>query len=361
MKTNIVHACAAVILAVVGAGCASVENQESVELPPLITNCEVRVNSALTGKKAFYYCDDVIWLFRDLTRQRPKSLFDNPFLKILKEAHDRYGMKAQLNCFYRQDFFYGVDEFTLAEMTDQYKAEWQANKDWLKLGLHSLQEFPDYPFINADYKDMKTVTDKIAGEIARFAGPGVFAKGAVIHWGMISKEACQALADSGIVMLCSHCGPRFAYNGDPSVLPYGHAMRLTQNRKPETCLYRRLSEDTAINSSIGGYNQLTSDQAREIYGNFKYVYDRETRMGMKELEDFQVLAAGINLYTLETLLPAAEKYLDNQFFVWGNHEQYFYKDYLAYQPEYAEKILSMAKLLKSRGYEHFFLEDLAAK
>jgi len=96
----------------------------SEELPPLITNCEVRVNSSLSGKRAFYYCDDVIWLFRDLTRQRPKSLFDNPFLKLMREAHDRYGMKVQLNCFYRTDFFYGTDEFTLAEMTDAYKSEW---------------------------------------------------------------------------------------------------------------------------------------------------------------------------------------------------------------------------------------------
>lgn len=62
---------------------------KGVTLPPIITNCEVRVNAALSGKKAFYYCDDVIWLFRDLTRQRPKSMFDNLFLKHMKEAHDK--------------------------------------------------------------------------------------------------------------------------------------------------------------------------------------------------------------------------------------------------------------------------------
>ena len=47
----------------------------------------------------------------------------------MKEAHDRFGMKVQLNVFYRTDFFYGNDEFTLTEMTDAYKAEWeQANR-----------------------------------------------------------------------------------------------------------------------------------------------------------------------------------------------------------------------------------------
>ena len=35
-------------------------------------------------KRAYFYIDDVIWLFRDLTRQRPASLFDNFMLKQLK-------------------------------------------------------------------------------------------------------------------------------------------------------------------------------------------------------------------------------------------------------------------------------------
>ena len=64
-------------------------------------------------KKAYFFIDDVIWLFRDLTRQRPASMFDNFFLKELKKAHDLYGAKFQLNVFYRTDFYYGNDEFTL--------------------------------------------------------------------------------------------------------------------------------------------------------------------------------------------------------------------------------------------------------
>ena len=76
-------------------------------------------------KKAYFFIDDVIWLFRDLTRQHPASMFDNFFLKELKKAHDLYGEKFQLNIFYRTDFFYGSDEFTLAEMPDTYKAEFE--------------------------------------------------------------------------------------------------------------------------------------------------------------------------------------------------------------------------------------------
>lgn len=150
------------------AAALTVSGAESVpvvsrELPPIITNCEIRANARLSGKKAFYYCDDVIWLFRDLTRQRPKSLFDNPFLRLMKEAHDKYGMKVQLNCFYRTDFFYGTDEFTLKEMTD---------------------------------------------------------------------------------------------------VPYGHAMRLEQNRKPETCLWRSMR--TTSSSSMATTNSISTRSTSRI-------------------------------------------------------------------------------------------------
>lgn len=328
------------------------------ELPALITNCEMRVNPALKGKRAYYYCDDAIWVFRDLARQRPKSLFDNPFLGICKAVHDKYGFKMQLNCFYRTDFFYGPDEFTLAEMPDTWKAEWQANRDWLKLGFHSLQEFPDYPFVNGDYADVRKVLGMIQGEIERFAGPGIFAKFAVVHWGVVSKEGCRALRDGGITLLQAQCGPRRAYNGDPASLPYGHAMRLLQNRKPETEIFERISENEAIAASVSGYNNLTMEQGKAMFGKFAYLYDRETGLGMKETEDLQPLAAGINLYTAESLPTAFAKVLGNEFVIYGNHEQYFYRDYLAYQPDYLEKLMLCAKILTENGYTYGFAEEL---
>jgi len=33
-------------------------------------------------KLAFFFIDDVIWTLRDITRQKPKSIFDNPFMKV---------------------------------------------------------------------------------------------------------------------------------------------------------------------------------------------------------------------------------------------------------------------------------------
>ena len=106
-------------------------------------------------KIAFFFIDDVIWVFRDIARQKPASLFDTPFMKMLKENHDEFGLTVQLNIFYRTDFFYGNDEFTLADMPDTYKPEFEANSDWLKLAFHAKQEFPDYPYVNGEYEYVK--------------------------------------------------------------------------------------------------------------------------------------------------------------------------------------------------------------
>ncbi|MDD2456220.1 MAG: twin-arginine translocation signal domain-containing protein [Kiritimatiellae bacterium] len=328
----------------------------AVELPPILTDVEISCNPAMKGKSASYFCDDAIWFLRDLNRQRPRSLFDTPFLAPLKECHDRYGLKAQINLFYRTDFFYGMDEFTLAEVTDAYKTEWQANKDWLRLGFHSLQEFPDYPWINIDYADVKKLFGMTFGEINRFAGDGVFTFALVPHWCPMSKDGCRALKDCGIKLMECSVGSRYQYDGERSRLPYGHGMKLEQNRKPETGFYWRDSRNTAITASICSYNHISPEQARRTVNTYNYVLDHDTGMRFKNLfGDAPVL----NLCTPETLRSDTEKVLGRDYLVFSNHEQYFFKEYFAYQPDYSEKIRVMSKMMHDNGYNFIFIEDSA--
>jgi len=169
-----------------------------------------------------FVIDDVIWLFRDLTRKKFDSLFENPFISMLKKAHDKYGLKVQLNIFYRTDFYYGSDEFTLADMTDVYKAEWEANSDWIKFGFHAKQEFPDYPYINANYNDVKSDFLNMQKEVYRFASPLNWSCAVLNHWRPMSKDGCRALYDCGIKLISATIGERREYNGDPSSLPYAY-------------------------------------------------------------------------------------------------------------------------------------------
>ena len=332
------------------------ENSESLGrvLPPVLTNVELRRSKNLKGKCAFFFIDDVIWCLRDITRQRPKSMFDHPFLGALKKAHDLYGLKVQLHLFYRTDFFYDADEFTLADVTDAYKAEWAAASDWLKLGFHSLQEFPDYPWINADYEDAKKVCGNIFKEIRRFAGDATIARSTVAHWGSISKDTVRALRDCGVKLVSCSGGPRYEYEGDPSVLPYGHSFRLTHKRKPETALYRRISHNTAITSSLAGYNNLSPEQSAEVRYELAYYYDRDLKVALRGARNAPML----NLSKLENLENEMQPALGRDYVCIGDHEQYFYKDYFAYQPDYADKILVAARLLKEQGHIFHFAEEL---
>ena len=180
------------------------------KLPPAMPNAVVKAG-ALTGKNACKFVDDCIWFLRDIARTKPKSIFDTPYLAGFKKIHDATGLKVQFNLFYRTDFFYGMDEFSLADMPADYKAEFQDNADWIKFGLHSLQEFPDYPEISADYKDVAKCLSMMRGEVDRFAGDSMFARFTIPHWVPMSKDGVRALVDGGIKIMVVSRGNRFEW------------------------------------------------------------------------------------------------------------------------------------------------------
>ena len=307
-------------------------------------------------KKTYFYIDDVIWLFRDLARQRPKSIYDNAFIKMLKEAHDKFGMKVQLNVFLRTDFYYGNDEFYLSEMPDCYKEEFTEASSWLRFGFHSKQEFPDYPYVNATYDDVRANLEDTKKEIFRFAGEKSFAYATVPHWLPISKAGCQALADGGIKVLCVSAGEITPYSGDPAQLPYGHAGRLLQNRQPETALFSRGSKDATIEASISGYNHLPTEISDKMRYTLDVHKDEETGLCFKEFWVGSCLNLSM-LSELEEEMSIAENC--GEYYCYATHEQYFYPDYFAYQPEYPAKILKAAEIMHRYGYEYFFVEELA--
>ena len=305
-------------------------------------------------RKAYFYIDDVIWVFRDLTRERPKSMFDNHFMKVLKEAHDQYGLKVMLNVFWRTDYFYGNDEFTLAEMTDAYTAEWEAASDWIKIAFHAKQEFPDYPHINMDYEDMKQLYADFKNAVLRFAGEGTLSQTFNPHWTSISKDGCRALCDLGVRMCNASYGDRKEYNGDPASLPYGHAARLLNNRKPETMLFSRGTADKAIDSSLCGYNHLPKEIEEKTKFNLEIVKDEEFDLYYKRY--FNGLC--LNLCSSEDLDDEMAKYIGKEYIGAATHEQYSYPDYYNYHPDQPEKIMRMCKTLTDNGYTFFFVEDL---
>ena len=326
------------------------------ELGPTITDFEIRRKKNIPGKRAAFYIDDVIWIFRELAAQKPKSCWSHRFLGHLKEAHEKYGLKVQLNVFYRDDFYYGAKtaEFTLRNMPDKWRDEFQAAKSWLKFGFHSLQEFPDYPWINASYDDVKYTWQITRGEVERFAGPGTFALAVTPHWGPMSKEGCIALKDCGAKVVWVSRGRRWEYNGDMSLLPYGHAMRIEQYRKPETAVYWRQGGGDDISVSACGYNHLLEEEVAKTRGTYNWVYDKATGVNFKA---FSMGGTCLNLLNLEDVPGAMARNGEPEFYIHATHEEYFYKHYFAYQPDYCEKTFAAVKWMHDRGYEYAFIED----
>lgn len=307
------------------------------------------------SKKVFFYVDDVIWVYRDLTRQKPKSMFDNPYMAMLKKAHDEYGFKVQLNSFYRTDYFYGSDEFTLSEMTDAYKEEWKANADWLKIGFHAKQEFPDYPYVNGVYEYVKKDFNEIFTEVRRFASEENIGWAVTPHWTVISRQGVLALKDCGIKLITAINGQeRFEFDGDKSILPYGHYGRYIQNKMPETALFTRDTKDVAIRCSLCSYNVIPGELYDEYNTTLKAYYDKETDMHFKILNN----TGALNLRTMDEVIETYSPSIGKEYIGAMTHEQYFYEDYFAYQSDYADKLYKMAEYLTGNGYEFIFAHEL---
>ena len=135
-----------------------------------------------------------------------------------------------------------------------------------------------------------------------------------------------------------------------------NAGRLLQNRQPETALFSRGSKDATIEASISGYNHLPAEISDKMRYTLDVHKDEETGLCFKEFWVGSCLNLSM-LSELEEEMSIAENC--GEYYCYATHEQYFYPDYFAYQPEYPAKILKAAEIMHRYGYEYFFVEELA--
>ena len=274
------------------------------------------------GGKYSVSVDDNIWWLAELTRDRPASLFDHPYLAVYKEAHERFGAKVRLNLFYQVEGQavekYGP--FNLSMMTDQYKEEFRANADWLHLAFHSLQEEPGKPYLNSSYEEVFEDCRKVHSEIVRFAGEECLEHATTVHFGECSEAGIRALQANGIRALMGY----IALNKDGK--PY-----VSYNLSPEKVLETQR------------YGFWRDPASGMIYGKIDVV---------------------MNLYSperiVEILTEEHEKHPHRGFIEIMIHEQYFYSDYRAYEPDYAERIFAGCRWCHEKGYTGCFTEDALA-
>ncbi|MBR5313829.1 MAG: hypothetical protein IKU45_00260, partial [Clostridia bacterium] len=149
-------------------------------------------------KKYRVSLDDNIWFLQNLNENKDvyNSLFDDPYLAMLKAIHDKHGTKFHINIYYETPRHGG---FNLTQMTDKYKDEWKANSDWMRLSFHANADKPDRPYICASYEQAYFEMERVHKEILRFAGEEAFAKTVTtIHWGDCTVDAVKAFRELGV-------------------------------------------------------------------------------------------------------------------------------------------------------------------
>ena len=255
------------------------------------------------NKKAYFFIDDTIWAFRDIARQKPASIFDQPFLALMKEAHDKYGMKVQLNLFYE------CEGFCLSDMTDRYKDEWADSADWLKMSFHSRLENVR-PYEESGFGEVFLDCFDVNGEIRRFAGENSLAKTTTIHY-------C-ALTDNGIDAVKSN-----GYKGLLGLYSTGDSPRVS-------------------------YQNSTDEAEKLVCGELV------ERGGIT----YGAIDIVLNLFTKEENLRQISSLLDRSLIKIMIHEQYFYEDYRRYIPDFEEILSSSFELLTNSGYKSEFLEKV---
>jgi len=260
--------------------------------------------SQLAGKYRLSI-DDAVWFLKDIHQHAASyhSIFDSPFLGFLKQLHDSYGTKVHINLFYE------TEGFDLSQMTDKYKAEWQANAAWLRLSFHAKAEFPDNPYRNAGYQQVKQECGAVMREIKRFAGDELNDMVTTLHWGETPVEVSRALRDIGYTaQLCD-------FNVDNDLAPCSYYLTVPQRRHMQKRFVWRDNEEniTFIKSSI----IIDTKKISEIVPYLEQ-YEKENRK---------------------------PPYVDLLV-----HEQYFYDYYNNYQPDYRDKVETAVKWAVANGY-----------
>ena len=270
--------------------------------------------------------DDNILFLADLTAHKEDyaSLFENPYLAVYREAHERYGAKVHLNLFYefaesdKQYFSTERPYFNLSMVTDKFKAEFEENADWLRLSFHSRANTMR-PYENTTAEEIGTECEAVHREILRFAGEKTLSACTTLHFGAANGVAVEEMYRRGYRAMAGYFIP-----GRPNPVAY-HA-------------------------------------SEELIG---HIFDRDffcdTDTGMFFGRIDSVLNCNTNEINLAEVKEATESPTRGGYIEVMIHEQYFYKDYVNYLPDFRERVLDPVRYLYEKGYRGRFLAEAIAE
>ena len=277
---------------------------------------ESHVFRLYTPKKVYRVSiDDGVWFLQDLAKNqdRYESIFECHYLAMLLRLHKDYGTKFHINIYYTCPEHGG---FSLPELSDKFRTEWQSVSDWLILSFHAKANDPAYPYSDADRKTVRDDCMAVMDEIARFAG--YRSPVTTLHFAQTPAEGIRGLYD---------CGTR-AVLGDYSFSKKGEIQLCYYATREEfdtvrfNCFWKNPETDMIMFPCDTVLNTMTQDGVRE------------------ELEWFD------------------KTYPDRSFVDILIHEQYFDEDYKYYLPDYEERMRLGIEFCMARGYVPGLVRDV---
>lgn len=259
--------------------------------------------------------DDNIWFLQDLARNQGsyRSLFDNPYLGMYRDFHEKYGTKVHINVYNECPEHGG---FALKEMPDKYRAEWERNRDWLRLSFHARANLPDQPYLDAGYDQVRGDCEQVQAELRRFYGE--VGPVTTLHWAEATRDGIRALHDCGIRALLGDFSldergqPAICYSATPE--QFDAVTRHCFWRDPETKMVFFPCEIVLNSHAPDEIERVLDRRAAENPGrNF-----------------------------IDILI----------------HEQYFYPDYVNYLPDYRARVERGIQWCQRHGYSPGFVDDI---
>ncbi|MBO7740910.1 MAG: hypothetical protein J6S34_05235, partial [Clostridia bacterium] len=205
--------------------------------------------------------------------------------------------------------FYRMAGFDLSQVSDRHKSEWQENADWLKLSFHSDRE-NSFPYQNSPYDEVFQDCRAVHNEILRFASAASLAETTTVHYCQTTLDGTKALYDNGVKGLLGLFG---------------------SHEKPSTSY----SLNDAMASEIRSGKTLTRDGIA-----------------------YAAIDMIINTIKLDAITPTLIPLLSRETLRVMIHEQYFYPDYKAYQPDFEEKLITVFSLLAKNNFESKLFEEM---
>ncbi len=264
--------------------------------------------------------DDGIWFLQDIAnnQERYGSIFENPYLSMLRRLHQEYGTKFHINIYYTCPEHGG---FTLTQLSDKFKAEWLSVKDWLVLSFHAKANLPNYPYSQADYQTVHADCSAVMDEIQRFAGY----RSAVttLHFAEATEEGIKGLYDCGV---------------------------------------RALLGDYSLNSK--GDIQLCYFASQEEFDTVrKHCFWKNPKTDMIMFPCDTVLNCYPPNGICQELDWYADKYPNRPFMDILIHEQYFYEDYTSngrsyHLADYEERMRAGIEWCRAHGYTPGLVSDI---